>query len=55
MVWGSDSEHCLKHLQLYLPGMAPTLPIWNGSQLAPSEFGIEEHFRRENLTSFLVE
>ena len=32
-VWGSDSEHCSKHLQLYLPGMDPTLPIRKGSQL----------------------
>ena len=32
-VWGINYEHCSKHLELYLHGMAPTLPIWNDSQL----------------------
>ena len=35
---GSDSEHCSRHIQLYLPGMAPALPTWNGSNFTYLEW-----------------
>ena len=42
----SDSEHCSKHLKLYLPGIAPTLPIWNA---APNVTWPEEWLKYHTL------